>query len=41
MKRLRITIFALLAFSLVLLVVSSGVRLLIKDRTLPVIECPQ
>ena len=41
MKRLRIMILALLALSLVLLGVSSGVRLLSKDRTLPVIECDQ
>ena len=41
MKRLRIIILALLALSLVLLGVSSGVRLLAKDRTLPVIECDQ
>ena len=41
MKRFRIIILALLALSLVLLGVSSGVRLLAKDRTLPVIECDQ
>lgn len=41
MKQLRITILALLALSLVLLGVSSGIRLLAKDRTLPVIECAQ
>ena len=41
MKRLRIIILALLALSLVLLGVSSGVRLLSRDRTLPVIECDQ
>lgn len=39
MKRLRITIFALLALSLLLLGISSGMRLLSADHTLPVIEC--
>lgn len=41
MKRLHILIFALLALSAVLLGVSSGIRLLAKDRTLPVLTCAQ
>ena len=41
MKRLRIVIFALLALSALLLGIASGVRLLAKDHTLPVIECGQ
>ena len=41
MKRMHIAIIALLAVSLVLLGAAGGVRLLAKDRTLPVIECSQ
>ena len=41
MKRMHITIIALLAVSLILLGVAGGVRLLAKDSTLPVIECSQ
>ena len=41
MKRMHITIIALLAVSLVLLGAAGGVRLLAKDSTLPVIECSQ
>ena len=39
MKRMRITILALLALSLVLLGVSFGVRQLTEDHTLPVMAC--
>ena len=41
MKRMRITLLALLALSLFLLCVSFGVRQLTEDHTLPVIACDQ